>query len=65
MRELVIKNLRLVVDARDTDAVVEAHRVVAIANDVLSKNDGSPLLLFETTVSAEYVDDESNQTKGR
>lgn len=57
MRELVIKNLRLVVDARDTDAIYEAHRVVAHANAALSKNDGSPILLFETTVNAEYVDD--------
>lgn len=62
MRELVIKNLRLVVDARRSDATSETYYVVELINQTIGKVDGGPVLLFERTVSAEYRDtDESSQ----
>lgn len=55
MRQLNINNLRLSVDARDNDARNEAHRVLAMVNDLIEKCDGSPaLLITEDGLDAEY-----------
>jgi hypothetical protein len=57
MRELVIRNLTLIVDARDGNAVLEAERVIEWANEALDDNDGGPTLYFsldDNTATAEY-----------
>lgn len=55
MRELTIYNLMLIVDARNNDAMKEAHRVIQQANDALDKNDGGPTLFFvDAPIRAEY-----------
>lgn len=61
MRELVIRNLTLIVDARGNEATLEAERVIEQVNDALDKNDGGPTLYFtfdgtaaSTVASAEY-----------
>ena len=54
MRQLNIHNLRVSIDAFGNEPLAEAHRVIALLNEVLADVHGEPQLIFETTVRADY-----------